>query len=308
MKKPFEAITAIILGFSFFLLPLYAINFVPQGAIAFFFLGMGEFILFIAGILLLIDHIKNKDNFQPYSYRKKYFLLVLSFILYLVGTIGWASIFHYDDLLNVTYTSFFPLLYATYYYFQQVMVPLNNNTGSFDVDVVPQKLEVSDVSLVNYEKMFFIPVILSFIGLVATIVLPWAIITVKSQNKLYEAGVNNPFFYNAYSLTILNSGLSALGIVAIPACSFLGSLFLFIERKNILKYTQRPFFQIGVLLSLGAAIFAVLSYFALYYTFGNNEYIVLHTIDVGLIICYATVLLSAMMVLNIYRPFSSFEN
>lgn len=295
MNTPYEAVIAIIIGTIFTLLPLYASSFNPQYFTEFFFIGVGEFFLFIAGILIIVEYIRFRNNFRPHSYRKIYYILIVSLVLYLVGIITWIETTQNDFIFNLTYASVLPILISTGYYFQQLFATVENEDGTYNTFILPEEQSMSDKFKRNYQILYIIPIILSIVAIISVFSLPLVSASLKNLNTTQN-------FYSTYILYYYNWGSSIWGVYAIVLSSLVGGVLMLIERKNVLGHIFRPFLQIGALLSLAAGVFAILSVLAIEYTYQKYFF---HTLGIGLVIAFLCVLLSSSIAINLYLPINS---
>ena len=278
--------------------------------IPFIIISLAEGLLFIAGLYMLRDK-QNYGSFAQSPYvKKRYFLALGSFGLYLVGISVWAIVSHALVLILPTFLTIIPILMLTINYFNIVFEEGTINKEKINAS---SQLDVEKDFLSIYKVMFFIPVMLDVISAIIILIFPWYS---TSANILNQEAYNSCTAVNCdpldyiYRTTLfygrVNLGLSRFMMYFVLLFAIVSGIIIFLSFKEVLEKRVRTMLKLGMYISTLSS-FALLSGLAILYyylvdTSANGfPHILYYSFEPGLLIGSALILLSTAVAFNINR-------
>lgn len=313
MGRDWGIITAVLIGLFFtilaFIISLSGVNFF----IAFSFITVSEIILFIVGLTLWRDRKAFGPDLDITHLKKKYFLLIISLVLYAIGIFVWIFLYHSDSILEISYITVLPFLLITISYFNVFFEPAKSKISGNESVETP-KLSPKIVNVENYKNLFMIPLIFSIVASIVFFILPWYSTTsnIFNQNAYY----NCPTFpncnatdytsqYTAY-FNFQNAGLSRFLVYFIMLVAIIGGILIYLSYKDIIFKQSNLKLRIGMLVLSADSFITIFSLLTLYYylialTGNSAPPVVYYALEPGILLGIMFVLFATAVAMNINK-------
>lgn len=319
IKTPWDTKLAMFLG-AFFAVMIFIINLfnvvqtIPLSIIMF-----SQMFLFLAGYVEW-NALKEYEItvYDKSLFKQKYFLMLASLIVYILGVLLYILLFNSDSNIRLTYLTVIPILLATANNFNLLFEP-SKNTSESDLNSVNNGNSDSFYQgVTQYRKMFKIPLILGVIGSVIVILLPWFSTTFNNfgSNSYYNCPscVNNqnvsPYLTRTTNLYwFFNVGISRYLVYFTIFIIILSGFIVYFSYNYIKTHQSRTVLLIGMALSMFGSFVVIsgiltLIYYLLQELQFSYPHILYFSLEVGFIVGFILILFSTSITMNLYKVVS----
>lgn len=272
---------------------------------SFFLIAVSSLILFVAGVQLWRDHKDFGFDLNSKKFRKKYYMMIVSLIVYLVGILTMIIIYHSDILIEITYVLVFPILIITINHFNLLFETSTSSDLNKVEKTVPKPTIELENKLEKYKLSFILPVVLGVIGSIILFIFPWYSFTAngfadESYLSCYPT-CSPTSFTNLYTTfyNFQNAGLSRFVVYFVMLLIIISGAIVY------LSYSKKSpnYLRIGMILSTITSIIVILGIltvinYLIYILSNSYPPILYYSLEGGFIVGFLLFFFSTAIAIN----------
>ena len=297
--------TAIIFGAFFMIISFLTSITVFSIFIPFFIIFVSSLILFIAGVQLWRLNRQFGFELDSNKFRSKYYMMIASLILYMIGVLLMIFLYHNDIIIEITYVLVFPILLVTISHFNLFFEASISSDSNEEENINLKPVIETENKFERYKISYILPLIFSIIGSVIIIILPWYSISAKgfleeSYLKCYPNCSESQFtvlYTNFYNFQ--NAGLSRFAVYFVMLLIIVSGVIIY------MSYSKKSsnYLRIGMLLSTAASFISIMGILTLFNYFiwlTSNSYpqVSYYSLESGFIIGLLLFFFSTAIAIN----------
>ena len=271
-------------------------------------------LLFISGLALWRDKNKFGIEINLLLYKKKYYMMAVSLVLYVIGILIWIYLYHSDALIQATYLSIIPILLTTIFHFHVFFEKNVITSSSGELDNKEKSKLYQSLSLDTYKKMFVLPLILGILGAISLIIFPLYSTTVNTfkSNDYYNCTADPTKICDPTAFTgqftqyfsVFNVGIGKWVVFMVIAIVLVAGVLIYFSFKITKETQSNAVLRIGMLLSTAGSFGSILAILSLYYYLISAQasaypHVALYSLQPGIIIGIILFFISTAIALNI---------